>query len=472
MNIKTVLRGFAGRRARLVALALATTLSACDTNKILQVTDPDVARPDAFTSASAIPALFAGALGSFGTAVNGSAGDVEQVQLSGSLSDELINTETFPTRIEIDQRTQTITNTSLGPVFLNITRARAAAERAINAYQTLAKTKADSTGYAEALALNGYVYILLAENYCGSVPTSVQNADGTFTFGVGLTTQQLLDSATAKFNQALTKGGSSLTASVKSFVSIGLGRADLDRGSFAAAATDVAGVPTTYQYTYAHSQTSGGQNNGTWLLTVNVARYGVANLKGTNGLPFASDGDVKVLGAAADPRVADSLRAGNHLGFDGSSLQYIQTKYPNRDSPIVIADGVEARLIEAEAALQNSNPAGALTILNALRSNASLLALRGYPTGSLPPLTLQTTPAAQRDQLFKERAYWLFLTSHRLGDMRRLIRDYGLAPESVFPTGIYVHNGGTYGTDVNSPVPQAEQNNPNYVAGSCKQNQA
>jgi hypothetical protein len=56
--------------------------------------------------------------------------------------------------------------------------------------------------------------------------------------------------------------------------------------------------------------------------------------------------------------------------------------------------------------------------------------------------------------------------------MRRLIRQYGLGAEQVFPTGIYIHNGGNYGTDVNTPVPQAEQNNPSYVAGSCKQNQA
>jgi len=41
----------------------------------------------------------------------------------------------------------------------------------------------------------------------------------------------------------------------------------------------------------------------------------------------------------------------------------------------------------------------------------------------------------------------------------------------VFPNGAYF-KGGTYGTDVNVPVPFQEQNNPEYVAGSCKQNQA
>jgi hypothetical protein len=145
-------------------------------------------------------------------------------------------------------------------------------------------------------------------------------------------------------------------------------------------------------------------------------------------------------------------------------------KYPDRATPATIADGVEARLIEAEAALKGGNAAGALATLNALRSDGALLALRGYPAGSLPPLTLQVGTAGQVDQLFKERAYWLFLTSHRIGDLRRLIWQYGRAANSVFPTGPYF-KGGNYGTDVNSPVPQQEQNNPKYVAGSCKQDE-
>jgi hypothetical protein len=88
-----------------------------------------------------------------------------------------------------------------------------------------------------------------------------------------------------------------------------------------------------------------------------------------------------------------------------------------------------------------------------------------------PALVPGATTAEQVDQLFKERAYWLFLTGHRLGDLRRLIRQYGRNSESVFPTGNY-HKGGTYGTDVNSPVPQAEENNPNFQRSACKPNEA
>lgn len=132
---------------------------------------------------------------------------------------------------------------------------------------------------------------------------------------------------------------------------------------------------------------------------------------------------------------------------------------------------MEARLIEAEAALNAGDPVGALTILNGLRSNGALLSLRGYTANSLPPLTLQATPAGQVDQLFHERAYWLYLTSHRLGDLRRLIRQYTRPVNTVFPSGAYF-KGGIYGTDVNVPVPQQEQNNPNYTPGSCKQDVA
>jgi hypothetical protein len=457
------------------ALAACATisLSACDTNKVLQVTDPDVARPVALDAPSALPALRAGAIGSFGTAYNGPTADEEQVDLSASLGDEFINTETFPTRIEFDQRAQTIGNTSLVNTFADLNRARALATRAIAGFQKFAKTTGDSTGFPEVTALGGLTYVLFAENYCGAVPLSTVNDDGSFTFGVALTTNQELDSAIAKFNTALAVTGAPLTATFKQLAQVGKGRALLDEGQYAAAAAAVAGVSTTFQYNYTHSQTTAGQNNGTWSLTNSVGRFGVAGLKGGNGLPYQTDGDTK--NANFDPRVANTLRTDSKgFGFDkglpGGELDYIQQKYPLRDSPITIADGVEARLIEAEAALQ-TDPAGALTILNALRSNSALLTLRGYAANSLPPLTLQATKTAQIDQLFKERAYWLFLTSHRLGDMRRLIRQYGRSANAVFPTGPYF-KGGTYGTDVNSPVPQREQNNPNYVPGACKQDQA
>lgn len=465
-----ILAGLARRHAGAVVAALCVAATACDTNRVLRVTDPDVANPGSLVGASALPALRAGALGDFGTAFNGSNAGVEQVDLAGLLTDELINTETFPTRIEIDQRAMTTTNVTLNGTYYDLNRARASADRAIEAYKKYATKATDSTGYGEMIALSGMVYVLYAENYCAAVPISTQNADGSITYGAPLNTNQLLDSAIARFDRALALGGAALPASVKYLAQVGKGRALLDKGDYAGAAAAVTGVPTTFQYLYNHSETTSQQNNGTFLLTVTVARFGQADLEGGNGLPFQSEGNIK--NAGYDPRVADSVRTTNGgKGFDNATTQWMQMKYTSRSTPDVIADGVEARLIEAEAALQSGDAVGALKTLNDLRSNSSLLALRGYAAGSLPPLVLAPTTSGQADQLFKERAYWLFLTSHRLGDMRRLIRQYGRPAESVFPTGPYF-KGGTYGTDVSVPIPQAEENNPNFQASACKTNEA
>jgi len=57
----------------------------------------------------------------------------------------------------------------------------------------------------------------------------------------------------------------------------------------------------------------------------------------------------------------------------------------------------------------------------------------------------------------------------RLGDMRRLIRQYGRTQDKVFPVGPY-HKGDVYGTDVNLPVTDTEATNPLFKG--CKDRNA
>jgi hypothetical protein len=133
----------------------------------------------------------------------------------------------------------------------------------------------------------------------------------------------------------------------------------------------------------------------------------------------------------------------------------------------ILADGVEAELIKAEAQLRAGNVSGFLATLNALRANSAVLTARGY-TGSLAGLTDPGSEVGRQDLMFRERAYWLFLTAHRVGDMRRLIRQYGRGAETVFPTGAYSSNGRTsiYGTDTSFPIPVEELNNPDVPQDS------
>lgn len=469
------------------AALLAVVVVACSPDRILQVEDIDVALPPAVQGVEALPSLLAGVIGDFGTAYNGGvqstglALDLNQVTLSGLISDELINTETFPTRIEVDQRQQQYqSNGSLRDAYYAIQQARAAADRTSDAYREFGPKQ---LGLAEALNLGALSLILMAENYCGAIPISREVSPGVFEYGSALTTTQLLEMALAKADSALAIGLDTTTVGTAAnrttqarLARIVRARAllNLNRPADAGLNLGEAEVPTTFQYFFKHSEVTARQNNGTWLTTASVARFGVPDREGTNGLPFRSEGDAA--NASNDPRVANVRRSGAGVGFDGITPQWIQTKHGKRDSLAIIADGVEARLIQAEAAFRAGQYATALTIMNDLRANAALARLRGYVDANQQPRTLPAllpaaTPAAQQDQLFKERAYWLYLTSHRLGDLRRLVRQYNRGAETVFPTGTY-HKPGTYGADVNSPIPQAEDNNPNFERSACVVTQA
>jgi hypothetical protein len=83
----------------------------------------------------------------------------------------------------------------------------------------------------------------------------------------------------------------------------------------------------------------------------------------------------------------------------------------------------------------------------------------------------------QVDVMFRERAFWLFGTGTRLGDLRRLMRQYGRDQTVVFPTGVYVNGNNqnlpqplpTYGTDVSFTMPttQAGQTTSNQSFKGC-----
>jgi hypothetical protein len=356
--------------------------------------------------------------------------------MSGLFTDEFLNSETFPTRIEVDQREITVVNSTMENIFRALSRARASAERAADRYREFAP---NTEGHAEVLSLAGYSYVLFGENYCSGVPYSTLTEADVLEFGDPQTTTETFTRALQKFDSAATAAADAENDDLANLAAVGKGRTLLDMGNVAGAAAAVAGVPTDFHYDILHSVNSVRQENGIYEKTYLEGRWAVSDVEGENGMPFVS---------ADDPRV-QVVDGG--VGFDGSTPLILQTKYPERASPVVLADGIEARYIEAEAAL--ANPVTFLALLNEARAAA----------GGSPPLTaadIPATTAGRVDLLFRERAFSLFLTAHRLGDLRRLVRQYGRAPESVYPTGDYF-KGGVYGSDYNFPIPQPERNNPN-----------
>jgi hypothetical protein len=260
----------------------------------------------------------------------------------------------------------------------------------------------------------------------------------------------MFETAVAKFDSALAQPGLALDdGTITNLAAVGLARALVDLGQFPQAAAAVADVPTDFQYVTEHAGSPLSLQNAIWSYT-DQGLWSVSDQEGGNGLPYIS---------AEDPRVpVDSLDDDGDgfadPGLDSQTPQYFLLKYADASAPVVVADGIEARLIEAESQLQAGSRSGMTTILNSLRQAAGL-----------PNVATPGTYVAAQDLLFSERAFWLYATGHRLGDMRRLIRQYLRPADTVFPVGAYHKGGGSYGPDVNLPIPIEEQNNPN--GGTC-----
>ena len=433
-------RGLVARRGAIVAGA-ALALSACN----LDVLTPDVVPPSALAGASALPTLLAGAVGDFNvgyTGVNNGNSGEGIILNSGLFADEFVSADYFSTHVEIDARRVQVPNGSNNGVLRAIFRSVASASTTAQRYADAGKP--NDAGRARALSLIGYDYTIVAEDYCSGVPFSTVNTDGTFNYGTPKSTAEMLAIAVAKFDSARTIAVAAQDDRQRYLAEIGKGRALLDAGQFAAAAAAVADVPVDFNFSTEHSVIDPRTENGVYALTTVNARYTTADREGTNGLPYVT---------ANDPRTPFQ-NLGTSL-YDGQTTLYATAKYTSYTSPVAIATGIEAGLIMAEASLRGGNYPAALNELNTLRAAAGL-----------PALAPAATPDDQTTQLFTERAFWLFGTGHRMGDLRRLVRQYGRDQAAVFPSGRYF-KGAAYGTQVAFPVPQTEEGNPNFSRAAC-----
>ncbi|MFV2008015.1 MAG: hypothetical protein ACC667_11230 [Longimicrobiales bacterium] len=469
-------------RSRLAAvgvLALGLTLGLAGCDEALEVVDPDRVNPATLGTDDALPILIASAIGEFQVAYSGAGGD-SYVSMTGTFTDELGGAGTFPTRTRMDQRDWFAVsegNTS-DQAYVNLHQARRAA---LFAQQQIESIEGKNADWALMRALEAYTYVAFGEFYCGAVPfTELDETGATIEESQApLGTAEMFTRAIAKFDEAI-----AVDASLD-MAKIGKARAQLDMGQAAAAAGSVAGVATGYQYNIEHGQTTSRQRNGLFRL-FDAGRYTVQNSEGTNGLPFRTASGVTATnternGGAGDMRVPYILKGSNgDFGFDFVTVEYRSIAYFQDQSPTVLADGVEARLIEAEAVITSNFPA-AMTILNDLRADAmNIMSSRvaGYATldasqgyvfpPALAPLTDPGTDAGRIDLLLSERAFWQWGTGHRQGDLRRLVVNYGRAINSVYPTGVYPRQGiDVYGTDVLAFVDFDEGNNPQYEESMC-----
>jgi starch-binding outer membrane protein, SusD/RagB family len=454
------------RRSVMIAVvALLAGVAACSVNDaLLGATDPDLIDPSALQNAAGAEGLRIGTVSRLTTLTGASPANAEGVWfMGGLLADEWKSGDTFIQRDETDKRTVDSTNTIVTAGYRYIHRTRISANLAIDALRKFAPDSAAASGrknIAQMQWIRGYAELLSAENFCNGQPFSDGSAGDVITEGSPLTVAQAFQRAITSADSAITIIGTATdTASVRQLNAAKLVKARALMGlggatNFAAARTLVAGIPTGYAYNVFFSQNS--TVNGIWNLNNNAGRYVVGDSvdaagRISNAIPFKSAKDPRV------PTTSGGRAFDSATPFTQQDIWESAGSPPGSEDPIAVVNGIDARLIEAEVALFQGDVPTWLTILNTLRQGPTQVAA-GLTVSGMTPLVAPATPAAQLSLQFREKAFWTFGRGERLGDLRRLVRQYGRTQDQVFPVGKF-HKGGDYGTDVNLPVTQAETNN-------------
>ena len=458
-------KAFGRRPAALIGtfmLLSGIVLGACGkvTETLLDVEDPDLITQPSVSSPEGALALQRGALERFRNITGGAE---SSWLFGGLLADEWSTSSTFVQNDETDLRQIRFDNSTVTGMLRNLGRVRTAANQALVALREFAPT--NTAAIAEMYFARGFAEMQLASDFCNGIPLS-DATTAPITFGTPRSVQEVFTVALASLDTALAvnTGTDALSVSVRNATRVARARVLLGLGRHADAGAAISAapvIPTTFSYDHTFLTASG--DNIIWSQPASARRYTVGdslegnarNLLVRNAIPFFSSRDPRLpVNYTVSANGRDTTKSQDGLTYSRTTTLYA------RSTNLPVANGIDARLIEAEAALKAGNAAGMLTILNALR--AAPPKLGEVQPAVLPPLTLPATEAAQVDLLFREKAFWTFSRGQRLGDLRRLIRQYGRTPDNTFPVGTH-YRGGTYGPDVNLPVVQDEQNNPNFT---------
>lgn len=448
-----------GQRWSAATVAAAALLAAaCHgsvTDSVLRVTLPSIIDPVNVSTIDGAVALRTGAL----ARLRDMTASTESSWLFGGLlGDEWTTSSTFIQNDEADERRISLNNATVTNEFRTVNRARTAAQQAINANKKL--RPAALTDIGEMYFVRGFAEMQIAQDWCNGTPMS-DASDRVVIYAGPSSNDVVFRRAIASFDTSLTflTGADATTLLIKQAVRVARARAQLGINDIAGAATTVAGIPNSFSYDLTFAPTSG--DNILWAQPFSSLRYSVGdtivktsagNFVAQAGIPF---------GTTNDPRVP--TKRGTTKAQDGSVF-VVTTSLWLQSTTVALVNGLDARLIEAEAFLSAGDVTNFMASLNALRAAPPKLGEVQPPV--MAALTDPGTATARQDLLFREKAFWTFGRGQRLFDMRRLIRQYGRTQDQVFPTGTH-YRGIPYGTDVNLPVPQDELNNNPLALNGC-----
>lgn len=449
----------AGKRA--LAVIALTAIAACDlTDSLLEAKDTDLINPEDVQNAEGAVALANGALEFFRDLTGG---DESTWLFGGLLADEWSTSSTFVQNDETDQRKVQTNNSTMTNQFRDLARTRLAADLAIRGLNAFRPDPAHAI--AEMYFARGFAEMQMAQDFCNGIPLSRLEGDDVVG-GEPLTVDEVFRRAIASYDSAiaLATDDDDEAAEIRRAAMIGKARAllginDNTNAPIEAAAALVDTIPLEFAYQHTFAITSG--DNILWSQPASSRRYTVGDslegnardLRVLNALPFFS---------AQDPRlpVEYTVEDGDTtVSQDGQTFSRTTTLY-GRTTPVDVVNGLDARLVVAEAELRAMDFAGMVAVLNELRADPPQLGEVQPP--AMAPLAVPATYDEAIDLFFYEKAFWTFTRGQRLGDLRRLIRQYDRTEDTTFPVGEH-YKGGDYGNDVNFPVPEDEKNNTNFT---------
>ncbi len=419
------------RYATILVLGLLA-VAGCDLfNNALEVQSPSVIPASGLETPANAQLLVNGAIADFECAVGSYA------ELSGEITDELIDATQTADRFPYERRSMTSSDARYGVntcislgVYTPLQTARFSALNVISLLQswTDAQVPGRDTLIATLQAYEGYSLVLLGEGFCSMV-VSTLDANRQIVYGDSISRDSTLELAVVQFGNAITGATTTGQRAVLNMARVGRARAYADLGQLASAAADAQQVDSGFVKYVTASAINTRRNNRVWQ----------ENSATSDATTLDSLFTVKM----NDPRIPFGDKGRNSV--TGYHL-FTQLKYPTAASPIRLASWDEARLIVAEADLAASDFTHADSLITIFRK-------RGSDTTTLS----STNPDTVKLALFDQRRREFFLEGQHLGDLIR----FGYTPNP--PAGTAFNGGGTYGTQLCLPLPDVEKNNnPNF----------
>ena len=448
---------------RWACIATLVTLPACS-GDLLDVDDSGVIAPDDLDGAgpAAIPTLVNGVVGAYHEAMNG------VTRYTALLTDEMIYSGTFPTRYQVDIRRIPSANLDLTEdLYVPLHRARFQADTIAFALEE----RLDDPAFADAEPLllegiaiaklySGYTRIWLAELYCWSILT------GMVPESEPLLPDERMQDAIAQLEEAEAIAGSIGLLPIQVAAVVGQARANLWLGNYPAAGGLAAAIPREFAYRAEYSSNNPDQYNAMYTFTWGDTQS--IHWTVGDGTTAASNGE---RWPYLEQFIGLNLLRNRPPGFtsmSGTVPVVLQMLYNKRESDVLMASGIEAALIVAEAALRLGLREVAEQAVNDLRSDYSFRATTQFgvapPAGNLlPDISFTGDLEADLLQIAEERGRELWLTGDRHVTARRLARD-PMVDIDLFPSKDAVGAG----EDMAFPIPDREiDNNPNLQSGDA-----